>query len=129
MSITGICAAVIVAVLLITTIRQHRPELALLLALAAGTGLFLTAIYTVSPVFSTLKNLFEGSGNTQYYTLLLKALGICLVTRFASGFCTDSGNSSLAEKIGLVGRCAVVLLALPLITDIVGFAGELVNRR
>ena len=127
MSIISVSAAVIIAVLLAALLKQQKPEYGLIIVLAAGIGLMGIIALSLSPIFETLNGLFSSTGQAHYYILLLKALGICLITRFAAGFCADSGNSSLADKISLLGRCSVIVLALPLIGEIVEFTKQLMN--
>lgn len=126
-SIIGICAVCIIAVFLATVLKQYRAEYALFIILAAAVGMFALAIYSAVPVFDTVADLFEQSGSEEYFTLLLKALGICCVTKFASSFCKDSGYGSLSDKIELIGKTAVMLLSLPLIKNIVEFTTSLVQ--
>ena len=127
MSIVSVSAAVIIAVFLATLLKQQRGEQALMVVLAAGVGLMGLIAFSLTPIFESLNELFESAGQAQYFALLIKALGICLITRFAASFCADSGNSSLAEKVGLLGRCGVIVLALPLIAEIVEFTKQLMN--
>lgn len=126
-NIISVCAVCIITVFLSSLLKQYKPEYSLFLILAAGVAVFAIAIYSAVPVFSTISGLFDNSGNGEYFTLLLKGLGVCYITRFAADFCKDAGNSLLSDKIELVGRTAVVLLALPLIKNIVEFSLSLVK--
>ena len=60
-------------------------------------------------------------------TILFKAVGICLLTQLAGDVCRDSGESSIASKIELAGRAAILLTAMPLIQEVLAWAWELMN--
>ena len=62
-----------------------------------------------------------------YAAILFKAVGICLLTQLAGDVCRDSGESSIASKIELAGRAAILLTAMPLIQEVLSWAWELMN--
>ena len=43
----------------------------------------------------------------------MKSLAVCYITQMASDSCADAGEKSIAAKIELAGKFAIVLLALP----------------
>ncbi len=125
--IITIAALCIITVFLSAVLRRYKEEHAFFLLLAAAVMVFGAALSIASPVFTQLRELFEAAEGAAYFTLLLKALGVCYITRFAAAFCRDSGHTLLSEKIELCGRCAVLLLCLPLIRSIVEFTVTLVR--
>lgn len=122
-----IAALCIVTVFLSAVLRRYREEHAFFLLLAAAVMVFAAALSIAAPVFTQIRDLFSAAAGTEYFTLLLKALGVCYIARFAAAFCQDSGHTLLSEKIELCGRCAVLLLCLPLIRNIVEFTIALVR--
>lgn len=124
-SVAGIAVtAAAFAVLL----RQHRQEYALLLGLGTGVLIFLYVIVRLQPAFTELNTLLTGSGvGTGYAAVLLKSLGICLVTQLASDACRDAGESAIASKVELAGKAAVLLVALPLFEEIAKLAVGLIG--
>jgi len=69
----------------------------------------------------------EAGLDTKYFTVILKALGICLRTGFISDACRDAGQQALASRAELAGRCAVFIVSLPLLEQILGTAAELIK--
>ena len=55
---------------------------------------------------------------------IIKAAGICIVTNFSVGLCADFGQSSLAEKVQMTGKVALLILSLPILQNVleVGFS-------
>ena len=120
-------ALCIVTVFLSVVLRRYKEEYSFFLLLAAAVMVFGAALSIASPVFAQIRELFSAAAGAEYFALLLKALGVCYITRFAAAFCKDAGHTLLSEKIELCGRCAVLLLCLPLIRTIVEFTITLVR--
>ena len=43
----------------------------------------------------------------------MRTFAVCYITQMASDSCADAGEKSIAAKIELAGKFAIVLLALP----------------
>ena len=52
--------------------------------------------------------------------ILLKALGICYLTDFASGICRDSGENTLASQTLMAGKTALLITSLPMLEALIG---------
>lgn len=123
MEIGAICGLLLIAALLAVTLRSTRPELALALGLAAGIIASLTVLSALSGAIDTVKTLLEQAGIAGDTALLLiKALGICLLTQLTADVCRDAGESGLASRAELAGKVALLLLALPLFRQILSLA-------
>ena len=118
----------VVAALLALVLRQHRPEQALLLGLAAGTALLVWVLVRADGVFRSVWGLLENSGLPgEYIEVLFKGLGICLVTQLASDTCRDAGEGALASKAELAGRLSLLAVGLPLFEKVVSMAVSLIG--
>lgn len=108
-------------------LKQYKPEYALISALA---GCVIIAVYLTGcfkDINQELQGILKlGEIDDGVLKITFKSLGICYITSFASSYCKDFGYSSIALKIELCGRMAIVVLTLPLIQKIVGIALELV---
>ena len=105
MNIVSIGVLAVVAVIVALTLR---PVL-LLLAVLSQAG---QIIGTVNSIVAAAQI------NTGYIAILLKVVGICLLTEFAVNTCRDAGCQSLAGNVSLAGKLLVTVTALPLYTDI-----------
>lgn len=61
------------------------------------------------------------------FSLMLKALGIALISRFCADICRDCGENTLGNGIESVGRIAIFSLCLPVISDIIGYATQVME--
>ena len=107
---------------------QYRPEFRMLVTAAVTLLLMAMVLEQLSPVLEQLRSTMELTGLTgDYAAILFKAVGICLLTQLAGDVCRDSGESSIASKIELAGRAAILLTAMPLIQEVLAWAWELMN--
>lgn len=123
----ALCLLCLATVLISSYLRTLRPEFSLVIILIASVILFATAIDILIPILQTVSDLAADAQVGEYFALLIKAFGICCITKFASGFCSDSGHASLSAKIDLIGRCAITIMGLPLTVNIIEFCKELVG--
>ena len=128
MWIIAAAAAGLVGTVLALILRQYRPEFRMLVTAAVTLLLMAMVLEQLSPVLEQLRSTMELTGLTgDYAAILFKAVGICLLTQLAGDVCRDSGESSIASKIELAGRAAILLTAMPLIQEVLAWAWELMN--
>ena len=128
MWIIAAAAAGLVGTILALILGQYRPEFRMLVTAAVTLLLMAMVLEQLSPVLEQLRSTMELTGLTgDYAAVLFKAVGICLLTQLAGDVCRDSGESSIASKIELAGRAAILLTAMPLIQEVLAWAWELMN--
>lgn len=128
MSIYELLAMALLSAITIALVRQYKPELALPLAVASGALLLVASLKSFLPVFTSLKELAESIGiKAEYFKIMLKALGICYITQFASEVCVDFGQTSLGSKIELCGKLALAAISLPLVISLIKTVTEIVG--
>ena len=128
MWIIAAAAAGLVGTVLALILGQYRPEFRMLVTAAVTLLLMAMVLEQLSPVLEQLRSTMELTGLTgDYAAVLCKAVGICLLTQLAGDVCRDSGESSIASKIELAGRAAILLTAMPLIQEVLAWAWELMN--
>lgn len=111
----GLTATVLVALL-----RPHTPQIAMALALLAGTILLLSVIPSMEKVISMLNDMATSAKiDRGFLTTVLKIIGIAYIVEFAAQIARDAQESALAGRIELAGKVGIVILALPIITDVV----------
>lgn len=119
MSGVSLAALAVVVALLAVVVRQYKAEYGMAVGVAGGVLLLLLILAQMTGMRDFFTGLIDQAGIEQeWLSLLLKALGICYITQFASDCCRDAGETALASKAELAGRIAVVLLALPMLSQL-----------
>lgn len=117
MNILQIAGIGIIAALLAIIIKQQRPDLALLVSLAAGAFIFVMVLGNVRAVVAGIEQMAERANlNAIYLTTVLKVVGIAYIAEFGSQICSDAGEKAIASKIELGGKILIMVLSLPILT-------------
>lgn len=128
MNIIAFVGAGVIGAVLSVVLKQYRPEFSIYISLVTGMIMLGALILLLSPVIESVLQLSELSANGfKYSELLLKSLAICYITQLASESCKDAGESSIATKIDFAGRCAILLLSMPLFTELINIVKGLME--
>lgn len=129
MGLITIIGLVLMAAFLAVLLKPYRAEYALALSLLAGIVILAFLLNNSSGMLASLRVLMQQSAfSTELGGILFRALGICLMTQMASDACKDVGETALAAKAELAGKCFLLLLALPLLENMAQMIGTLLER-
>lgn len=129
MDIISICFIAIFASVAALSIKKHTPEISTVLAIGTGALIFTAIISRVVPIISELQILINSAGEaSQYGGILIKTVGICFLCQFAGDCCRDAGQSSLASRVELAGRAAILVVALPMFEKLINVAVSLISN-
>ena len=105
-----------------------RKDLGLLLGMAACALTAIGAVRYLVPVVDLLGRLQTLGGlDGDLIAVVLKAVGISLVTEIAGLVCTDSGNASLAKVLQILGVCVVLWLSVPVFEALLSLIQEILE--
>ena len=105
--------ALITAILTLVLSKQEK-DMGLMLTMAGCTMVLVLLASYLEPVLDFLKELQSiGDLNGDMLAVLLKAVGIGLVSEIAGLVCTDAGNASLGKSLQLLGSAVILWLSVP----------------
>lgn len=126
MNILQVAALGIIAAILVVLLKESKPELAVLLGTAAGVIMIITVVDELYEVVESFYNIAATSGIAEgIFTTVLKIIGIGYVSEFSANVCADSGCKSVGDKILFAGKIIIMVLALPIITDLLSLITEI----
>ena len=111
--ITAGCA---VAVIMILTVKQRSGELAAVISLAACSIILWMCFDSVQTLFTWFQTV--GASHEmpdEIISTVLKVCGIGVFSQFASMFCQDAGEGTLAKTVELCAGAISVCTMLPLV--------------
>ena len=118
-----ILAVCIIAAAICIILKPKNNEYALFVTLGAGALIFTVIFKNIFSTFSEVEKMLGSYGvEAEYFKVALKALGIGYITSIAADSCRDAGQSALASKAELAGKCAVWMLSLPLVVSVLKIA-------
>jgi len=115
----------IIGVALLTTfavlvLKPTRPDIASVVGVAGGIVVLFIFIESLGQVISNITLIVQRTGiKSEVFSALLKIIGIGYLTEFCAGICTDAGNQSMAQKVILGGKVIILVLALPIVNNLI----------
>jgi len=96
-------------------LRDYNKTVSLLVMLATAAIIFFLVLDGVSDIFNLITDLSAGTDSAaEYIKLMMKVLGVTLISQFASDMCRDAGENSLANQTETAAKIIVILMVLPL---------------
>ena len=121
------CGVALCALAAILILKGQKSDFAVFVGAAAGVILLGVAVTTFLPVFDFIKEMIIQTSFSEHMTTLGKALGITLAVQLSSEICRDSGEAALASKLELIGKAEILILALPLISELISLAAKIMQ--
>lgn len=117
--------AVMITVVLVLALSKQGKETAVLLVIAVCCMLSAASVRYLEPVLTFLNHLeVLGDLNGDMLGILLKIVGIGLVSEIAAVVCADAGNASLGKMLQLLGNAVMLWLSIPVFNALL----ELIQR-
>ena len=124
--ILGISA---VAVVLGLSLKKQGKDITLLLGLAVCCIVLTAAVAYFEPVVDFIHRLQQMSGlDPEFLGVMLKAVGIGLLSEISAMVCLDAGESALAKAIGILSTGAILWLSLPLMSALLDLVQRIVGE-
>lgn len=125
MQVFGIAA---VCLLLAVFLKSQNKMFALLVTLGGAVLIFLILSDAAFNVFDALSDIEDSAGYTgTYVTMMLKVLGISIVTQVVCDICRDNGESALASQTEIASKIMVLAMLLPLFQTVIQIVTGLVK--
>lgn len=120
-----ICGGALLCAVAIVLLRSVKSEL-LPLQWTGTVVLCGAALLLWQPVLVWLGELCSSAGVHEQAALLLKGLGVAVLTQLCADLCRQSGEAALANGVETAGRAEILLLCLPMLKDLVEVAQALI---
>ncbi len=112
-------AIILISAVFCVVLKQYKPEFSVILAFLCSAMILSVVLNKILSPITLLEQKLQNSGiDNNYFKVALKALGIGYITTFIADSCRDAGQTALAFKAELVGKCAIFILSIPLILSI-----------
>ena len=119
MDIIKIIGISLVAIIILSILKQYKKEFAIYVSLVAGLLIFMLVLSKMSGIIELLKNLANKTSiNSKFLKLIIKISGISLLTEFMVSICKDFGESAIANKVDFGGKIIIMSLALPIMSSL-----------
>lgn len=123
-----IAGITIIALILIILIKDTRREFAVILTIATVILLFVSIAGNFKEIAEKLYSISSGFESiNSYITLILKILGIALISQFVVDLCRDSGENALAGQTEIAAKVIMLIITLPLFETVINIVTGLLK--
>ena len=121
------CGGILIGVILIVTLGKSELSAVLSMAICCLTAA--AGFFYLEPVLGLIRQL-EALGNLSpnLIGILLKAVGLGLVTEVAVLVCKDSGNASLGKSLQILGNCVLLWLSIPIFSALLDLIQKILGE-
>lgn len=103
-------------------------DFSLLLSIAVCVMAAALVMELLEPVFALIADLKSAADLPQELgKILMKVVGVGLLSEIAAMLCTDGGNSSLAKMLKLASTAVILYLSVPLLRSVLSVLQELLG--
>ena len=111
-------ACAFLAVIFCTVLAKQEKHIALCLTITVCCVVSVIALNHFSHVIHFLQNLQSVSGfDSGMLSIVLKAVGIALLSEFATTICADTGNAAIGKVLQLVSTTVIICICIPLLDE------------
>ena len=123
-----LAAVGVTAVVLSAVLKKNTPELALLLALAAGLWILALAAAGLGAVKALMEELARQAGLSEVLLEpVVKTVALSILTKLTVEICRSAGEGGVAAFVETAGTALALLTALPLVRAVARLMGELLT--
>ena len=125
MRLIGFC---LLAAVLVMLLRQMHPSVAGLLSAVFGVMVVLVLLPQIGTYVDMIRELLLSMElDAQYGRVMLKAMGIALVTQMAVQICQDLDAPSVARRAEFCGRAAMLSIVIPVFMELTQMAVDVLQ--
>lgn len=127
------CGIAVICVILLVLLRTSASGISVAVRMGGVVLIFGIFLYVLNDSIGALDAVislaseYGGTGLSKTFSVMLKALGIALMSKLCADICRDCGESTLAGGVEGVGRIAIFSLSLPIITEIIEYAARMLK--
>lgn len=123
-----VAAGAITAAVLGVVLRKNTPELALLLALAAGLWMVALVADSLGAVVALMEELTSLAGlSEELLEPVVKTVALSILTRLTAEVCKSAGEGGVAAFVETAGTVLALVVALPLVRAVVLMMTEMLK--
>ena len=123
-----ICGVAIICAAASARIGKSSDGIGLAVRLGGTVAVVGLAVSLVLRVVEYLQGMELSQLPSQYFSVMLRALGVCVLSRICSDVCKDSGETTAAGAVESAAKFALILLSLPILEELISYAESLAGR-
>ena len=123
------CGLILVAVILSIVLSNNNKSFHFVITIAVCCFVGISALDLLRPVivfFNTLEK--QGNWNKDILQVLVKCVGVGILSDITSGVCNDSGNGAMAKSLKLLSSAIILWLSIPLFEGLLDLVNSILGK-
>lgn len=117
---------VLIAVILYLVLSKQGKELSILLSIAVCCMVAMAAASYIRPVVDFMLRLQSlGEMDADLLEMLLRSVGIGMLSEVTALICTDAGNASMGKVLQILGCTVILGMSVPLFSSLISLIEEI----
>jgi len=113
-------AIALISVILCQVLAKQNKDISSLLTVAVCGLVAIAAMQYIHPIIDFFRRLkIIGQLDPELFGILIKAVGIGLLSEITGMICTDAGNSALAKSLHIMATAVIIWISLPLLNTFI----------
>ena len=125
MEILKLFLLVIASLALIVLLKQYNLTFAVFATVFVSCAMLFFILSEFVPLVRTLEERLSITGQSEYIALIIKCIGVSMLSQFTQDICIDYGQASLATKTALAAKVTILVIAMPLFEKLLNILNEL----
>lgn len=106
--------------------KEHKNSIGFAIVIGASLVIIFLTLNFFTGIMDNLNGIVETfQGESKYFAMLFKMLGITYVCDLTAGICKDSGNAAIAHQMQIFGKILVLSVSIPVISTLFELITEL----
>ena len=119
----------VISCLIAVSFRKENEHISVAVLIAASIVIAAFVLSHFASDFKDIAYIYTSSGGEYaYLKILLKCLGISLISELAADICRDASYTAFATQIIMGGKMAVITMSLPMIKAVLEMCVELIKK-
>ena len=121
-------ACVMIAVVLWLTLHKSSKEISVLLTLAVCIAVISAAAGFLQPIINFIHRLRElGNLDDELISVVLKVVGIGLLTEISTVICKDAGNETMGKALQMLSVTVIIRISIPVFEKLLSLLDKILG--
>lgn len=117
---------VLIAIIAYIILQRHGKDFSVILTLTVCVMIAVVCIQLMRPVTELFNQLITiGKINREHFQIIMKAVGIGLLSEITTLICNDVGNTAMGKTLQLLATVTILLISLPLFSGLIDLFNSL----
>lgn len=124
----AVCGVLVCTVICLVLAKQGK-DFSVLLILCVCCLVVGAAVSYLKPVVELMDRLAElGKVNSQMMDILLKAVGIAMLSEITGLVCKDAGTGSMGKALHILATAVILWLSIPLLNELIDLVETILSN-